>query len=124
MKITVVSLSSGMVIFIATWLCIYVLLHNGQFRKETKRGIQKGSLFKFITFVVVIILIATVGFTMQMILRIIASLDLNEIIVIISGFILFTVMSCVLSIQLFVLHCRIQFINFNYQSNGRFLIRS
>ncbi|KZE50614.1 hypothetical protein AV649_14530 [Rossellomorea marisflavi] len=121
MKITVVSLSSGIVIFIATWICIYVLLHNGQFRKETKRGFQRGSLLKFI---VVIILMATVGFTVQMVLRIIASLELNEIIVIISGFILFTVMSCILSIQLFVLHCKIQFISFNYQSNGRFLIRS
>ncbi len=124
MKITVVSLSSGIVIFIATWICIYVLLHNGQFRKETKRGLQKGSLFKFINFVVVIILIATVGFTMQMIFRIIASLELNEIIVIILGFILFNVMSYVLSIQLFVLYCKIRFISFNYQSNGRFLIRS
>lgn len=108
----------GFLVFIATFLRFYILLRKGHYRKGTKKEELRGR-FETTKYMPLAILSGLgIVFIIQFIVRNSIIDDLNALVVIIIGIVLFFVMIFVLPEQLVILYCKYRFKSFNFNERG------
>jgi len=115
---TFVTLLFGLLIFIATSIRFYILLRNGRYQKGSKKDEIRGG-FETKSYLPIAI-IGGVGlvFVIQYIARNSYMFDINVIIVILIGPLLFYAMLFVLPEQIVILYCKYRFDSFNFNNKG------
>ena len=117
---TYVTLLFGLLIFLATSIRFYILLHKGHYRKGSKKDRLRSGLEARIKFYLPTIIVASVGllFILQFLFRSIGFADMESIFMIVLGFLIFYTMLFVLPEQLVLLYCKYRFESFNFYLNG------
>jgi len=105
-------------VFIATSVRFYILLRNGLYRKGSKKDKLRGR-FETKSYIPAAVL-GGMGlvFVIQYIARTSAIIDVDIMIVIVIGILLFFVMLFVLPEQLVILYCKYRFKSFNFDKRG------
>ncbi|WP_054950400.1 hypothetical protein [Numidum massiliense] len=120
---TYVTLSFGALIFIATCIRFFILLHKGHYRKGSKKDQLRGSIEGNIKSYLPMIIIASTGlvFVLQYLFRTIGFSDVEIILILVLGILLFYAMLFVLPEQLVILYCKFRFKSFNFDMDGNLL---
>ncbi len=119
LNFTYILLLIGLLIFIATSVRFYILLRNGHYRKGSKKDALRGR-FETKSYIPAAIL-GGIGlvFVIQYIARTSVNTDINGMVVIVIGILLFFVMLFILPEQLVILYCKFRFKSFNFNERGR-----
>jgi len=118
LNFTYILLLLGLLVFIATSVRFYILLRNGHYRKGSKKDKLRGR-FETKSYIPAAVL-GGMGlvFVIQYIARTSAIIDVDIMIVIVIGILLFFVMLFVLPEQLVILYCKYRFKSFNFDKRG------
>lgn len=118
LNFTYILLFIGLLIFVATCIRFYILLRNGHYRKGSKKGELRGKFEK--TSYIPTATITGVGlvFIIQYIARNSAIDDINVMIAIVGGILVFFVMLFILPEQLVILYCKLRYKSFNFNVRG------
>ncbi|MEW4287996.1 hypothetical protein [Rossellomorea marisflavi] len=118
-KITLISLSTMVIILLVTVIRFITLLNKGAYRRGTAKDVQR-TKFEGYSYVPIVV-IASTGFviTLQIIISNYDFEGLNQLIVIVIGFLVAHVMSFVLPEQLVILYCKYRFKSFNFDNRGK-----
>lgn len=119
LSFTWILLLIGLLIFAATFVRFFILLNKGHYRKGSRNDERRGK-FETTSYLPAAIL-GGVGivFIIQYLARNSVVDDLNVMVVIVGGIVLFFVMLFVLPEQLVMLYCKFRFKSFNYNERGQ-----
>ncbi|KAA0955565.1 hypothetical protein FQ087_13230 [Sporosarcina sp. ANT_H38] len=119
LNFTYILLLIGLLVFIATSVRFYILLRNGHYRKGSKKDELRGR-FETKSYIPAAVL-GGIGlvFVIQYIARTSVNTDINGMVVIVLGVLLFFVMLFILPEQLVILYCKFRFKSFNFNERGR-----
>lgn len=119
--ITFLTLFWGLIVFVMTSIRFYMLLLDGQYRAGSIKHEQRSSLESQVkSYVPKVIGISTALVILTIsILRVFGVGELNELIVIILGMLLYFTMIFVLPEQLVILYCKFRYDSFNYSKKGK-----
>lgn len=118
LSFTYIVLLIGFLVFVATFIRFYILLKNGHYRRGSKKGEMRGRFEKTSYLPSSIIVGLGIVFIIQYIVRNSAINDLNMIILIVGGILVFFVMLFILPEQLVILYCKFRYKNFNFKERG------
>ena len=119
LNFTYVTLLFGLLIFIATSIRFYILLHKGHYRKGSKKD-ELRERFETKSHLPMVIIGSTgLVYIIQFLVRTLEIDDFNMMIVIVLGPLLFFTMIFVLPEQLVILYCKFRFDSFNYSEKGK-----
>ena len=118
LNFTYILLFIGLLIFVATCIRFYILLRNGHYRKGSKKGELRGKFEKTSYIPTAIITGVGLVFIIQYIARNSAIDDINVMIVIVGGILVFFVMLFILPEQLVILYCKLRYKSFNFNIRG------
>ena len=118
LNFTYIILLIGLSIFIVTFVRFSILLRNGHYRKGSKKDKLRGR-FESKSYIPAVVL-GGIGlvFVVQYIARTSAIDDINIMVVIVAGLLLFFVMLFILPEQLVLLYCKFRFKSFNFDKKG------
>ena len=118
LSFTYIVLLIGFLVFLATFIRFYLLLKKGHYRKGSKKGEMRGR-FETTSYLPSSILAGLgIVFIIQFIVRKSAIDDLNMIILIVGGILVFFVMLFILPEQLVILYCKFRYRSFNFNERG------
>ncbi|ALF11029.1 hypothetical protein [Parageobacillus thermoglucosidasius] len=124
LNFTYIILLIGFLIFIVTFICFYILLIKGHYRKGSRKEEQRDNMENLIKSYLPVIIAGSVGllFVMQFLFRKLNigfnADDIQNLIIIILGICLFFAMMVVLPEQLVLLYCKYRFEGFNFYMSG------
>ncbi len=108
----------GLLIFIATFIRVYILLRKGHYRKGSKNDVRRGK-FEIRSYIPIAIIGSTgLVFVIQYLIRKSYIVNLEIMVVIIIGIIIIYTMLFVLPEQLVILYCKFRFKSFNFNKRG------
>ena len=115
---TIVTLSFGLLLLIATVIRFSILLRQGKYRKGSKRD-ELRAKFETKTYIPAVI-IGSIGlvFIIQFAVRTFNLADIEEAVITVLCFAVFYTMIFVLPEQLVILYCKIRFKSFNFDKRG------
>lgn len=118
LNFTIILLLIGLLIFIVTFIRFSLLLRRGHYRKGSKKEKVRGR-FETTSYIPTAI-VGGLGivFIIQYIARNSAIDDINVIVVIVGGIVMFFVMLFILPEQLVILYCKYRFKSFNFNERG------
>ncbi|MFJ7970337.1 hypothetical protein [Psychrobacillus sp. NPDC096389] len=118
LNFTITLLSIGLLIFIVTFVRFAILLRRGHYRKSSKKAEVRGR-FETTSYIPAAV-IGGLGivFIIQYIARNSAIDDINVIVVIVGGIVMFFVMLFILPEQLVILYCKYRFKSFTFNERG------
>ncbi|WP_399629158.1 hypothetical protein [Sporosarcina sp. SG10008] len=118
LNFTYITLLIGLLVFIATFVRFAILLRNGHYRKGSKKDVLR-TRFETKSYIPAAVL-GGIGlvFVIQYIARTSAITDINIMVVIAIGILLFYVMLFILPEQLVILYCKFRFKSFNFNEQG------
>ena len=115
---TMVTLSFGVLLFIATILRFSILLRKGKYRKGSKRDEIRAKLETKTYIPAVIIGSTALLFIIQFAVRTFNLADFEDVFLIVICYVLFCTMIFVLPEQLVILYCKFRFKSFNFDKRG------
>ena len=117
-QFTYIILGIGFLIFVATFIRFFILLRKGHYRRGTKKDALR-SRFETKSIVHASV-VGGLGLVLiiQYIARTSAIEDINMIVIIVLGIVLFFVMLFILPEQLVILYCKFRFKSFTFNDRG------
>ncbi|WP_106496025.1 hypothetical protein [Lentibacillus sp. Marseille-P4043] len=113
-----VTLIIGLLVFIVTWIRFYVLLQRGHYREGSKKDNLRKK-FEAKSYLPMAIIVGTgVVYVIQYVARNSYMIDINVMVVVIIGPLLFFAMLFVLPEQIVILYCKYRFESFNFNKDG------
>ncbi|MBO0589713.1 hypothetical protein [Sporosarcina sp. E16_8] len=118
LNFTYILLLLGLLIFIATFVRFAILLRNGHYRKGSKKDVLRGR-FETKSYIPAAVFCGIgLVFVIQYIARTSVIIDVDIMIAIVIGILLFFVMLFILPEQLVILYCKFRFKSFNFDKRG------
>ena len=116
---TYITLLFGLLIFIVTFIRFYILLRKGHYQKGSKKD-ELREKFETKSYLPTIIVASTgLVFIIQYLVRTFDLADIESMIMVILGMLIFFTMLFVLPEQLVILYCKFRFDSFNYSKKGK-----
>lgn len=120
MNFTFITLSIGLLVFVITYARFYILLKKGHYKEGTKKDAHRSKLEKGSYLPVAIMVGTALVYIIQYMHQISYTLDINAMVLITIGPLLYFSMLFVLPEQLVILYCKYRFESFNFDKNGNF----
>ena len=119
LNFTYTTLLFGLLILIATSIRFYILLRKGHYRKGSKKDELRGK-FETKSYLPIIIVASTgLVFIIQYLVTMFDLADIETMIMVVLGMLIFFTMLFVLPEQLVILYCKFRFDSFNYSKKGK-----
>ncbi len=114
------ALAFGLLVFLVTCVRFLILLKKGDYRVGSKKDRVRNKAESNIKSFLAIIIVASIGlvFVLQFLVRTYGLNDMEVLILIIIGILVFFAMLFVLPEQLVILYCKYRFESFNFNKNG------
>ncbi len=108
----------GFLVFVATFIRLYILLRKGHYRKGSKNDVRRGK-FETKSYIPIAIL-GSIGlvFVIQYLIRKSYIANLEILVVVIIGITIIYTMLFILPEQLVILYCKFRFKSFNFNRRG------
>ncbi|ENH96309.1 hypothetical protein J416_11572 [Gracilibacillus halophilus YIM-C55.5] len=119
MRFTYITLIIGLLVFMITCIRFIILLHQGKYRKGTKKDRLRGKMERKSLLPVVIPIGIGVTFSIQYLVRNFDLMGIDTIMISTLFIVIFYTMLFVLPEQLMISYCKHRFDSFNFEQNGR-----
>src|SRR5690625_2202991 len=120
-RITYILIMTGVFIFIVTFVCLYRLLHQGEYRAGSNKDMWRTKFEKKQLLVPLVIVGTSISFMVQSMHKSIGTVDVDVLMLLITGPLLFFIMLFILPEQLVLLYCKYHFKSFNYNKEGHLM---
>lgn len=121
MNITFILLVTGILVFTATCVRLYRLLHQGAYRAGSGKDMWRTKFEKKQLFIPALILGTSLSLILVSLNKRVMYIEFDDVYLLLLGPILFFVMLFVLPEQLMLLYCKFRFKSFNYDRDGNLI---
>ena len=121
-RVTYILLITGMLIIIITCVRFYRLLHQGEYRAGSNKDMWRTKFEKKQLLVPLVIVGTSISLMIQSLNKSLRTVDVDVLMLLITGPLLFFTMLFILPEQMMLLYCKFRFKSFNYDKDGNLML--